>query len=80
MVGGGIALCEAVIFLTLSGSSLLDSDWPDSAETTFYMRLADEGLMTWLCAAGAMFGVGIAAVGGVRSLLQKPAERRPDDA
>jgi hypothetical protein len=82
MLGGGIALCAAAIFLSLSGSTLMDSDWPDSPKTAFWMKLADEGLITWLCAGGSLFGIGVAVAGCVRPFFQKPAGRegRPEDA
>ena len=73
MVGGGIALCAAVILLTLSGAPLLDSDWPDYHESKIWMTFfqLDATLATWACTAGVFLGIGVAVIGGVRPFLRK---------
>jgi hypothetical protein len=73
VVGGGIALCAAAIMLSLSGSTLLDSDWLDYHESKIAMTFCHliPGLVTWPCAAGILAGTIVAIVGSVRLIFRK---------
>jgi hypothetical protein len=72
LCGAGIALPPALLLLFAYHLNLTDPRRPDYHMNKIRLMFSDTGFLAWPAAAGVLFGIGIAVVGGLRAFLREP--------